>query len=412
MMDPFIWFKRIGVSGFLDIILMALLIYATLVWFKRNRAAFILSGILIVSGIYLLTRQFNMSMTAEVFEKFFTVILIALIVIFQEELKNIFETVAVWSLNRRLKRRKLTHLSREEVETIVRTFTDFAKEKIGALIVIKGRDMVIRYLDGGTHLNGDISEPLFKSLFDPHSIGHDGAVYIEGKQVKRFSCHLPLSKNIKKVGMRGTRHAAALGLSERTDALTLVVSEERGEISYARRGELNTISNPEKLTLILERFYHEIDPARQEKPWLELLRKNTREKVIAFFLSVALWFVLVRGAELTYRTYTVSLAYPKHVGELKVEEVAPLACEVTLSGPHREFYFLTKEQIKILLRLRIKEGDQTIRLATTDLVLPRNLAVENIEPQNIKVRLEKLPEKKDRESNHQSSDTQNQKPAL
>lgn len=259
-MDITAWFKEIGVSGFLDIAFMALILYFTLIWFKRTRAAFVLTGIVIVAGFYLLSRQFNLTLTAAVFENFFAIILIALVVIFQEELRHFFERVAVWSLNRRVLKRQALILSRREVQILVRTIMDLSKEKVGALIVLKGRDSIVRHLHGGIDLNGELSEPLLKSLFDPNSIGHDGAIVIEGNRVSEFSTHLPLSKNLKKIGGGGTRHTAALGLSELTDALCIVVSEERGTISVARHGELDSVSNPERLGVILEKFYQEMNP--------------------------------------------------------------------------------------------------------------------------------------------------------
>ncbi|MFT5207755.1 MAG: diadenylate cyclase [Candidatus Omnitrophota bacterium] len=162
------WIKQVGVTGFLDIFLLALVIYSILVWFKRTKASAVLTGIIIVAGAYLLMRQFNLVMTAILFEKFFAVILIAMVVIFQEELKSFFEQVARWStIGRSIKgqRKSLVQISRQEVEVLVRTITDLAKEKIGALIVIKGKESLGRHLSGGVDLGGRISEPILKSIF-------------------------------------------------------------------------------------------------------------------------------------------------------------------------------------------------------------------------------------------------------
>jgi len=225
--------QGLGITGFLDITFMSLLIYSVLVWFKKTKAAFVLTGILIIAGVYILAREFNLLLTATVFQGFFAVILVAVIVIFQEELRHFFEQVAVWSLNRRLTKRESMRLSHPEVETLVRTAVDLSREKVGALIVIRGKDMIIRYLNGGVDLDGTLSEHLLKSLLDPHSIGHDGAVVIERGRITKFSSFLPLSKNLESIKHTGTRHAAALGLAEATDAFCIVVSEERGNISVA-----------------------------------------------------------------------------------------------------------------------------------------------------------------------------------
>ena len=227
-------FKEVGIAGLFDIAFMTILVYTIVIFFKRTKAASVLAGILIIGILYLLSRQFNWVLTASLFQQFFAVILIVIVVIFQEELRRFFEQVAVWSLkDRKLGRRKLIRMTRKEVEILVRTATDFAREKIGALIVIKGKDTIVRHLEGGIDLNGELSEVILKSIFDPASPGHDGAIVIENGKVMQFGCQLPLSKDFQKLHRTGTRHAAALGLAELTDALCLVVSEERGTISVA-----------------------------------------------------------------------------------------------------------------------------------------------------------------------------------
>ena len=188
---------------------MTLLIYTLIVWSKRTRAASVLTGILIVAGIYLLARQFNLNLTAAIFEQFFAIILIALVIIFQEELRYFFERIATWSFNRKLLGKQVSRFNREEVEVLVRTLVDLAREKTGALVVIRGRDLIVRHLQGGQECDGILSESLLKSIFDAHSIGHDGAVVIEGNKIAQFSVQLPLSKNLKK--SRERRNQTCLG---------------------------------------------------------------------------------------------------------------------------------------------------------------------------------------------------------
>jgi uncharacterized protein (TIGR00159 family) len=266
----------VGIFDLLDMVIVGVLIFTLLVWFKRTRAAFVLTGIMIVGFVYLLARQFNLLLTASVLQAFFAVILVAIIVIFQEELRHFFEQVAIWSLNPNLRRQPTLSQDRT-VEVLVRTLTDLANARVGALIVIRGRDPIVRHLDGGVGLNGNLSEPLLKSLFDPHSIGHDGAVAIEDERVTQFSCHLPLSKNFKKLQRRGTRHAAALGLSELTDALCLVVSEEQATVSVARYGEIQEAHEPERLHAVLRGFFREIRPAQVQSSWRDFVTQNSKQ---------------------------------------------------------------------------------------------------------------------------------------
>ncbi|OGR88134.1 MAG: hypothetical protein A3A86_03440, partial [Elusimicrobia bacterium RIFCSPLOWO2_01_FULL_60_11] len=285
--------REIGPSGLLDILFMSILIYLGLVLLKRTKAAFVLRGIFIVGIVYALARQFNLELTASVFRDFFAVILIAIIVIFQEELKHFFERIAAWSVLRDFRRKRVLHMARKESEILTRSLRDMAEERIGALIVLTGKDPIHRHLDGGTDLNGELSEEILKSIFDPHSMGHDGAVVIEQGHILQFSCHLPLSKDFKKLGKGGTRHAAALGMAELTDALTLIVSEERGTISAARNGDIEVIGDPEQLTLLIEQFLRETSPGPEARPWHDLMLKNFTEKVLAVAVTFALWFFIV-----------------------------------------------------------------------------------------------------------------------
>ncbi len=381
---------EVGVSGLLDIAFMALLMYAVLVWFKQTRAAFVLTGIIIVGAVYLLARQFNLVMTTSILQGFFAVILVAVIVIFQEELRRFFEQVAVWSLNPSLRRRPM-RVPRKEAEMLVRTLTDLARERIGALVVLRGKDPIVRHLDGGVELHGEMSEPLLKSLFDPHSIGHDGAVVIERGRVTSFGCHLPLSKDFQKLQHQGTRHAAALGLAERCDALCLVVSEERGEISAARHGEIHPAANPQALSVLLEQFYQEVTPRRMRRRWQDFFSKNSREKLLAVAMSAALWFVLVHESKSAQRTFTVPVEYANLPPELTVAELHPRTIEVTFSGSRRNLYFTDARQIQLVLKLYgVEEGTRTLTVSASSLSYPPGITPEYIEPREVTVRVQPL----------------------
>lgn len=384
---------EIGWFDLLDIVVMTFLIYTVLVWFKKTRAASVLLGILIIAGFYLVARQFNLVLTASVFQGFFAVILVAVVVIFQEELRHFFERVAVLGLRGRFVRKRLEGMPQSEVAILVRTLTDLAKERIGALVVLKGKDMILRHLEGGEPLNGIISESLLKSLFDPHTPGHDGAVIVEGNLISQFSCHLPLSKNFKEIGKRGTRHAAALGLSELADALCLVASEEKGTISVVRHGELKEVSDAEALSSILEKFYRERNPHPEQKSWQRRLSRNWKEKGIAFGLAGLLWFLHVYGSKIVYRNYPVVVETPELPSPLRITGVDSKEVEVTFSGPRRAFYFLSKGKMRLLLKIwQPQEGLRTIRVSASDLMVPKNLTIENIVPKRINVQIEGAPE--------------------
>jgi uncharacterized protein (TIGR00159 family) len=401
--------REIGISGFFDIAFMSLLIYSVLMWFKRTKATFVLIGIVIIGLVYLFARLFNLVLTAFVLQAFFAVILVAIIVIFQEELRQLFgqvpeklrqffeqipervrtffERIPVWGMSPREK--SMSHVPRE-IQTLAKTIVDLANKKNGALIVIHGKSDLLRHLDGGVDLNGEISEPLLKSIFDPNSLGHDGAVVIEKGRISKFSCHLPLSKNFRQLQNRGTRHAAALGLAELTDALCIVISEERGTISFARNGELHQVGT-EQLILLLEDFYEEISPFTDSDPWHSPFTRNYKEKILAVIITLALWFVFVYGSNLHHQSFTVPIEYADLPSGYKVVAVEPKAVTVSFLGPRRAFYFFNEKEIRLFINVpNTSEGVKAVTLSESNLSFPKDITLERIEPRTVRVQIDEV----------------------
>lgn len=378
----------IALSDVIDVAFMAFFIHIVLVWFKRTRAAFVLTGIVIIAAIYLLAQQFNLFLTAGVLQGFFAVILLALVIIFQEEIRRFFEQIALWSMNPRLRPRGLGAARREQAALLARTLADLARDRIGALIVLEGHNIVAGHAQGGTELEGKLSEPLLKSLFDPHSEGHDGAVVIAHNRLTRFGTHLPLSKNFRRLEHEGTRHAAALGLAEVTDALCLVVSEERGTISAARRGRIFPVADAEALAALIERFEQEMRPERERRSWVDYVIKNWQEKAIALGLALMLWFVHVYGSEIVYKTFAIPVRYAQLPAELEVASVEPEEVDLTFSGPRRDLTFLNRNRLTLFLKtLNLKPGRQTIRIQRSNVGYPKNIVLETIDPNRVTLQI-------------------------
>ena len=275
------------------------------------------------------------------------------------------------------------------MEILARTLGDLARAKIGALVVIRGKDSIARHLDGGEEVKGLLSEPLLKSIFDPHSIGHDGAVVIDGHLIDKLGCHLPLSTNFEKLPRSGTRHAAAVGLSERSDALGLVVSEERGTISIARHGDLRAVSTPAELADILEAFYDEIAPKPEMRTWIGFLRRNYREKVVSFGLAVALWIVVGYSTQAVQRTFDVPVNYGPLPSTLTVANITPAKVRVTLSGQRKAFAFLKLDDIRLVLQLwDARRGKHRFSVTSRDVSYPPGLELEDIEPRQVLLDIE------------------------
>jgi len=389
-MDIFSLLGEVGISGLLDIIVMSVLLYSMLVWFKRTRAVFVVIGMFIVIGVYLLARQLEMTLTTTVFQGFFAIIIIAVVIIFQEEIKHFLEQLASHSVVGRFRNRRILNVPRKEIEVLVNTAKNLARDKIGALIAIRGKDPIVRHLEGGTTLGGEMSEAILRGIFDPQSPAHDGAVIVFGDRIAQFSTYLPLSKNLRKLQKTGTRHAAALGLAELTDAVCLVVSEERGTISVARNGDIRQVKDIEELSRLLEQFYEEITPSAETKPWVDFFKRNYKEKAIAIAVTSLLWFFFVHEGRIDHRTFIVPVQYTELPANLTVERIEPAEIELTFSGSRRSFYFLDQDRFSASVKLsNVRDGVVRRSISRSNIDFPEVLSLENIQPNEVRIYLQK-----------------------
>ena len=384
--------QRAGWLDALDILIVAGFIYIVLVWFQRRTTRLAVLGIAMLGSVYVLAKYFGLFLTTAIFQAFFAIFLIALVVIFQEELRHFFERLAVVGWERRVRHRPAEPA--EPLGVVLRTVADLARQRIGALIVIRGRDPIGRHLEGGTELHGEPSEALFKSLFDPHSPGHDGAVVIDGTRVEGFAYYLPLSKDIKQTANVGTRHAAALGLAELTDACCIVVSEERGEISVAIDGRLQHTLSLDALTALLQQFFAQrFPPSGRQAGVLRWVREHTREKVIAAVLAVGVWVAFAHQTEVVRRDITVPIEFRNLASTLVIDEPHPRMVTVTLSGEERAFRTFDPSSLRVSLDLsKAQAGPQIVAVAEHhQLRVPNDLSIVRLEPAEIVLRILPAP---------------------
>lgn len=368
----------------LDIAIISFMISALLIWFKDRASRFVFLGIALLGAVYLLARFFQLYLTTVVLQSFFAILLFVLVVIFQEDLRRFFERLAL--LGQFRKKVFAAAAFNESAEIIAETAATLARKKIGALIVVQGEEPLERHLSGGTTLNGLLSQPLLESIFDPHSIGHDGAIVVDGNRIVLFGCHLPLSANAARHGNLGLRHTAALGLSERSDALCVVVSEERGSISLAKGQRITEMANASALRIELETFLAKRMPVSRPRPLVRWLRQNPWEKATAIVLACMLWFFFGYQRETVRRDFVVPIQYVNTPTEWILEEPVVAEAKVMLAGTAQAFQLLHPESLKITLDLKqIRPGAQEIALKREMVKTPVNLAVADITPERIKV---------------------------
>jgi diadenylate cyclase len=379
-------FDLVELADLVDILLVATLVYTAVVWVRRTQAGFVAIGLFILAGLYVLAEALDLQLTTAIFRSFFAISVVLIVVLFQEELRQLFERVGVWSVRRG--RRAQQAVQSLPADILVETLSELAHRRRGALVVLPGVQPVARHVRGGVPLDALVSAPLLESLFDPHSPGHDGAVILEGDRVTRFSAHLPLSTNFQALAGVGTRHSAALGLAELTDALCLVVSEERGTISVARNGVLRRLKDPGELAAEIQRFLRETRPSDGDRPsfWRQLLREHWAEKVASLVFVTALWMAAVPGSRPFERTFPVPVEITNLPPGLVLDEVKPSTIEVTLSGLRREFYLFASRFLRVTIDASMAGQDRrTFQVLGRDLRYPKSLTLEGIEPDEVKI---------------------------
>ncbi len=378
--NRFLLLSNIRIQDILDIVIISIMISALLIWFKDRASRFVLAGIGLIGLVYLLALFFGLYLTTVVLQSFFAIFLFLLVVIFQEDLRRFFERLAVWGRIKKDIRSKVS-ADRQSAEIIAQSVANLLKKRIGALIVIAGKDPLERHLSGGTIVNGQLSQALIESIFDPSSPGHDGAVVIEGSRVIQFGCHLPLASSTGDYGNLGLRHTAALGLAERSDAVCVVVSEERGTISLASGEELREIKNASALGAVIESFYAEKAPKREKRPVFSFLRENQREKLIALILACLLWFVFGYQREIIRRDFTVPIDYKNISAQWFLDLPKISEAKVTLAGPAQAFHLLDPAALNISVDLsQLRSGTNEIIIKKNMLNIPANLTVSAISP--------------------------------
>jgi hypothetical protein len=300
-----------------------------------------------------------------------------------------FERVALWSLGRHTRFGPPS----DTTDILVRTIADLVRDKIGALIVIRGKDPLERHITGGILLDGKLSVPLLRSIFEPHSPGHDGAVLIDKDRLLRFAAHLPLSKDLSQLANVGTRHSAALGLAELCDALCVVVSEERGTVSVARNSKLRKLNELQELSVVVQDFFSEkFPPPERHKASWQLVRKNWLAKTAATALAIGLWYLFVPGAKIIEVAYRVPVKIENLPPTLQIEALDPTQVTATFVGPRRFFYLLDAKHIQVSVDVSLAElGRHAFKLSEQNIRFPKELALTDLNPATVKLSVKKVP---------------------
>lgn len=375
-----------------DIAIVSYFLYLLLSWLHRTATRAAALGAIALGLLYIVARSVGMVLTTAVFHAGALVCLVALVVVFQEDVRRGLQRLPLrtGALLRRFSRSSQGR--HREIDLLVDVTLRLAAKKTGALMVLAGNEPLASHLSSGIPVSGDLNKELLLSIFHTGSPGHDGAVIIDHGNLWQFAAHLPLASRPLDPGMGGTRHRAAVGLAERCDALVIVVSEERGVISIAEAGEISEVHGPAEIRRRLQQFFASRFPAASTGLW-DSLTANFHLKFLSLAVSVAAWGAMVAGPSTIHRTFTVPVEYRDLPSRLTIASDAREEASVTLAGPEIAFRALEPSELRISVDVSgVQRGVNYIPLIESDLRRPPRLEVEKINPQTIILLVEKADE--------------------
>lgn len=245
-------FPKIGIIDIIQIALIAFFVYQFMVWIKYTHAYTLLKGILVVLLFILIAYIFRMNTILWIFSNLASTLIVGVIVIFQPELRKVLEqlgqkrimaSLIPFDAGKEVKER----FTDKTISELVKACFDMGEVKTGALIVIEQNELLTDYIRTGINLDAILTSQLLINIFEHNTPLHDGAVIVRENRIVAATCYLPLSDNMELSKQLGTRHRAGVGISEQTDSVTIIVSEETGQVSVAQGGKLTRSVNSAKL---------------------------------------------------------------------------------------------------------------------------------------------------------------------
>nr|WP_082002750.1 diadenylate cyclase CdaA [Geobacter sp. OR-1] len=364
-----------------DIIIMSVLVYQLYSWFKNTKALQVVLGLAFLVILYVVTRALGLFMTSWILQELGTVVFVVIIVIFQVEIR---QALYRFSLLRNFFGRQ-ENLQQLDFMDISTALFALAAERTGALVVFQRREPLDEYLHHGVPLDSVASGQLIGTIFMNGTPLHDGAVLIKDGRVAQASCHLPLSLNTELPRNLGTRHRAGIGLTERSDAVAVMVSEERGEVTLAISGEIERVNSPETLSERLNALLSAAAPVVEPETIKARLLKNFWPKVVTVGLVLVCWLIItVKQGGIV--SVTVPIKFHNLPDDVVLMKNVPEDVEVQLNV----FSSLipSPRQLDIVADInlaKLREGISVLPIRTDDFKLPLGVVVTSVKPSSVRV---------------------------
>ena len=370
-----------------DIGLVSYILLRFYVLFRGTNAFRVLIGMILLWFFQQVAVSMGLIVTSWVVQGVVAVGAIIIIVIFRNEIRNVLLARNIKSIFWDFSAKTVI----SAIETIVQSVHEMAQHKCGALLVFPGKEDLEEVVQGGIPWKGAISKEMIMSIFWPDNPVHDGAAVIQGNQINQVAAILPLSRRDDLPSYYGTRHRAALGLAEATDALVIAVSEERGDVVVARGSRLKIIKQKRRLGQILqEHMGVSVKKGRES-------RKETLTFIAAALFSVifttGVWFSVSRGVD-SLVTLQVPLEYTKRDLAMEIVNTSVNTVNLELEGSGALIKSIRPDQVQIRLDLsKSKAGPNTFSITRKSISLPPGIVLKGVTPSVVEVALDVLIKK-------------------
>jgi diadenylate cyclase len=383
----------ISAVNLVDIGIIACLIYFVLSWFKGTRAFQILATLLGIGLFYFAALEMGLILTSVLFQYLWAAIIVVLVIVFQPVFREMLERA---SPIRYLSGRQINDTNPTLIDETVLAVAELARLKIGALIVFQRMNRLDNLVLMGKLLEGLVSAETLVMIFQKTSPLHDGAVLINKNRIRAASCILPLSHDEDLSSRYGTRHRAALGLTERSDAICVVVSEERGEVSLVEGKEITTFKKKGDFRQALERVLvpDENSSTGQKSNILNLLKSNWRLKILSVVTAIFLWFVIV-GPQRSEVGMAVPIQYTNLPATMEITGKWMDRIDVRIKGSESGLANLNPGSVRAIVDLStVLPGLNYFRITKKNLQVPPGITISQISPSDLQLNIEAASSKR------------------
>jgi uncharacterized protein (TIGR00159 family) len=375
-----------------DILIISVCVYFILFFIKQTRSFFIFGAFIFLFSLNFVAERFDLSLTRQLFEPLLTLFIAIFVIVFQQEIRKFFKWI---SSGRLTSFSKSLALPTNNIQTVVRAVFNMAEKKVGAIIVFPGQFPLDDLLDGGFPLNGKITAAVIQSIFDPSSPGHDGAILIEGSEIKKFGLHLPLAREFSDYRKVGTRHRAAAGITEGTDAMAIVISEERGEVSVSSKGILKKVTTQEELANIIATFTGEGEGELKNKKSLfyKIFINHSLIKILSVIFALSFWYFSSYKTGIVKVEYSIPVEYRFIDTNLVIKNSNPDSIDITVTGNNRDVAKLKTDDIKVIVDAsKFRSGENISKIQENNIQTPSYIKLTDFTPKTIKTKAEKRVE--------------------